>query len=124
MDDARIELTCPGCEEQFLVHASQQGKIVNCPSCDGWVDVPDLRDESVTDPFADEQARQWEEGAKQQAENARQIEQSQRALDHRDHQDARFDELLGRMASVIDRWDSLATKMEHVIGRLSPDGPS
>jgi Zn-finger nucleic acid-binding protein len=126
MDDVRIELTCPGCEERFLVPATQQGKIVECPSCSGWVDVPEIgrppngfeTDVSVTQ----EQERQWEESARQLAENARQIEQSQRALDHRGRQDARLDEILDRMAAVLGRWESLADRMGRVIDQLGRPG--
>ena len=54
----------------------------------------------------------------QLAENALQIEQSQRALDHRDQQDARFDRLLDRMEAVIGQWEQLAARMGRLADRL------
>jgi Zn-finger nucleic acid-binding protein len=122
MDDVRIELTCPGCEERFLVAETQQGKIAECPSCGGWVDVPELgrlpNGFEAAVPTTQEQAQQWEESARQLEMVGRQLEQSQRALDHRDRQDARLDELLDRMDAVLGRWESLADRMARVIDRL------
>jgi Zn-finger nucleic acid-binding protein len=120
MVEARIEITCPGCNKPFLVPADEQGKLADCPNCLGWVDVPELG-RSPTTAEVDEAAalRSAREYDRQMAENARQIEQSQRALDKRDQQDAQFDRLLDRMETVISRWERLADQMGHVIERLA-----
>jgi hypothetical protein len=126
MAEARIEVTCPGCEKPFHVPPAEQGKIAECPACGGWVDVPELgrppttaeMDDAAAQRTAREYDRQTAEGARLLAENARQIEQSQQALDHRDQQDARFDRLLDRMEVVIGQWEQLAARMGRVLDRL------
>ena len=123
MDEIRIELICPGCADRFLVDAGQQGKIAECPFCNGWVDVPEVgrapngfeREGFVSEMLKEEQARQWEESRRQFEVGAQQLEQVQRALDRRDRQDDRFDEILDRMAGVIGRWELLAERMGKVI---------
>ncbi len=119
MSEARIEVTCPGCVKPFHVPSAEQGKVVDCPVCGGWVDVPELgrppTTAEVDEAAAARSAREYEW---QMAENARQIEQSQRALDHRDQQDARFDQLLDRMDAVVGRWEQLADRMGRALDRL------
>jgi Zn-finger nucleic acid-binding protein len=127
MDEVRIELTCPGCEEAFLVPAAEQGKISECPHCGGWVDVPEVgrlpngfeSEPAGPQPTWEDSRRQWEESARQLAAGARQIEQSQKALDLRDRQDERFDEILDRFTATIARWDALADQLGRVIEKLA-----
>jgi Zn-finger nucleic acid-binding protein len=126
MSDVRIELICPGCETRFFVSTAQQGKIAECPSCDGWVDVPEFVQPVATDQIdeaaAASTAREWEqqtrETTRQLEVGAAQLEQSQRALDYRDQQDKRFDAYLARMDEVISRWDKLAQRMDRVVKEL------
>jgi hypothetical protein len=108
------------------VLSAELGKVVDCPHCGGWVDVPELGrtpstaevEEAAALRKAREYERQLAEGSRQLAENARQIEQSQRALDHRDQQDDRFDQLLDRMEAVIGQWELLAAGVRRVVDRL------
>ncbi len=147
MTDARIEVTCPGCDRPFHVAADEQGRVADCPHCGGWVDVPDLSrpptaaelDEAAAERNLTEYerqlaaaARQLEQSqrgldqrdeqdaqyARQLAEAARQLEQARRALDTRDGQDQRFDHLLDRLDAVIGRWEQLAARMGLVAERL------
>ena len=126
MSDVRIELTCPGCNSSFFVSPLQQGKIAECPSCGGWVDVPEFTRppsaEETDDAVGVKLTREWEqqnwEAARQLQIGAEQLEQSQRALDLRDKQDERFDTFLSRAEEVISRWEQLAQRMDRVIREL------
>lgn len=140
MAEARIEVTCPGCEKPFHIPPSEQGNVRECPHCGGWVDVPELGRPPTTAEIDDamaqrtareferqqqESARQLIEAARQQevwerqlAEAALQIGQAQRGLDKREEQDARFDRLLDRMEAVIGSWEQLADRMGRVLDRM------
>lgn len=101
MFDARIQITCLGCNEKFLVLATEQGHVVECPNCSGFVDVPNLsRPETVAAEDEDrrlaEYARQFEENARQLEENAKQQVRYAQLLD-------RFEEVIGKLANAVER---------------------
>lgn len=120
MDDVRLELICPGCSGRFLVHAKQQGKVVECPSCTGWVDVPEIGrlPNGFERDFDGESTRQWEESARQLREGAKQQEQARHALDRGDRRDVRYEEQIERMDSLIARWENLTERAAQLLDRL------
>jgi Zn-finger nucleic acid-binding protein len=126
VSDVRIELVCPGCGVQVFAAVSEQGKIIDCPSCYGWLDVPEIGRPptavEIDEAAAARTAREWElntqESSRQLRVNAQQLEQAQQALDHRRKQDARFDSILVRADEVISRWDQLAERMDRVLKNM------
>jgi Arc/MetJ family transcription regulator len=103
------------------------GTVQECPECGGYVDVPEIgrppTTAEVDEAARARTAREWElqsqETTRQQAINAKQIEQAQRALDRRDQQDDRYDELLNRLERVLARWEQLAEQAGRVIEQMS-----
>jgi Arc/MetJ family transcription regulator len=126
VSDVRIELICPGCGQQVFAAVSDQGRIIDCPSCYGWVDVPEIGRHptalEVDEAAAARTAREWELQTQQNARllaiSAQQLEQAQRALDLRDKQDSRIDAIIRRTDEVISRWDKLAQRMDAVIKQM------
>ncbi len=118
MADVRFEVTCPSCETPFHVPLDEQGKIAECPKCDGWVDVPELARPPSPAEVDEAAARNLREYERQLAEAARQIEQSQHELDKRDELNARLSLLLDRMEAVVGQWEQLATHVGRVVERL------
>lgn len=41
MADSQIEVTCLTCQKDFRVPSYEQGRVVDCPRCYGFVDVPE-----------------------------------------------------------------------------------
>ena len=103
MFNARIQVTCLGCNEQFLVLASEQGHVVECPNCAGYVDVPDLSSLGATAAQAEE---------RRLAENARQIEENAK-------QQLRFGQLLDRFEEVIGQLAKVVEQMGHAVQGLN-----
>ena len=139
MVEARFQLTCPGCEHEFLVSMSQSGEVIACPECAGWIDVPDVRDLSPiaeNEKLSAEYDRQQEEYDRQQAISKRQIEEAERqqtesrsqlevARLHMEaqhqlsvEQNRRWNLAIERLNGVVDRWDRLADKVELLLARI------
>jgi RimJ/RimL family protein N-acetyltransferase len=54
MADELIETICPGCNRRFEVPLDEQGRIAECPHCQGWVDVPELDPPPASGPIISE----------------------------------------------------------------------
>jgi ribosomal protein S27E len=104
MVPARIQITCQGCNEQFLVLSSEQGHVAECPNCNGWVDVPELGPST--------ESRQLDEYVKANSESARLLEESAKL-------NSQFGLLLDRFEAIIGQWAKIAEKMDRVADRLS-----
>lgn len=124
--EARIKVTCAGCEKPFDVPSVDQGGIVECPNCGGWVDVPELgartstaeMDKAVAHRNFLEYKRQEAEAARLLTESARRIEQAQRDLDLWEARRDSRGRWLDALEAVIDRWERLASRMGPVVDQL------
>ncbi len=129
MVEIRIEVKCPGCEKPFLVPSTEQGNVADCPYCQGWVDVPDVGRPPTTAELleaaslrnAHDYELQSRETNRQLEIAGRQLEQSQRFIDRRDRQDARFDRVLDHLEAVVGRWEQLSKRIDRVVDRLDKE---
>jgi hypothetical protein len=123
-------MRCDSCGNSLSFPPTDVGTVQECPECGGYIDVPELgrppTTAEVEEAAASRAAREWElqsqETTRQQAVSAKQIEQTQRALDRRDQQDDRYDELLNRLERVIGLWEQLAERAGGVIERMERRG--
>lgn len=138
MSSVRLEVTCPGCAEGFHVLTSEQGSVVACPHCAGWVDVPDVNSNHTGSPEREyerqraeyerqqedykkqqeENVRQMEEAARQQKLSALQMEHGQRQIEERDRQDAKWNDSLIVFERLLARWDELADRASQLLNKL------
>jgi response regulator RpfG family c-di-GMP phosphodiesterase len=124
MNDAKISLRCPGCEELVSFLGTDAGTVQDCPECGGWVDVPELfRSPKNEDPLLKESERQFEESARQQNENARLLAQSinsheewERQLKQAARYQDQAEETFGRLAALVTRWEILMSRLETKLG--------
>ncbi len=109
MSNAKIQVACPGCEHAFSVDPAQQGTVVECPECRGYVDVPELGREPTT--------AEVEEVAFLRVKDLqeRQSEQYQRLLDADEKNLNLFNETLEKAQALISKWDKLADRMGSII---------
>jgi hypothetical protein len=120
MTEAKISFHCPGCEEFIGFPGHEAGTVQECPACHGWVDVPELsRTPGRSDPLSDESARQFAESARHLAENDRLLQQSsashaewQRQLEQAARYQNTFEEMIGRFAALVTRWEALTSRLE------------
>ncbi|MFO1045539.1 MAG: hypothetical protein U0941_27480 [Planctomycetaceae bacterium] len=116
MFDARIQVLCLRCNEKFLVLASEQGHVVECPNCSGFVDVPNLGNPDPATVEDEERQlieynRQLEEYARQSEESVRQMKEAARQQEESARQQVRFGELLSRFEQVIDKLANVVERM-------------
>ncbi|MFO1004745.1 MAG: hypothetical protein U0929_02205 [Planctomycetaceae bacterium] len=131
MSTVRLEVSCPGCEKQFHVLGNEQGKVVECPLCGGWVDVPVIelgeaataeqeyeRQKAEYERQQEEGRKQLDEAGRQQRLSAQQLEHAQRQLERRELDDARWRELSNSFERLLARWDEIATQASRVLDKL------
>jgi uncharacterized Zn finger protein (UPF0148 family) len=124
MAELRVELTCPGCQNTFLRAVDEQGQILECPSCGGWVDVPEIgRPPSKAEVEEEANRRFSAEYDRQLSENARQIERSKKLIEWQEQQNAQFDKLFARADTVLAKWEQLALRAVGLIEGLELGRP-
>lgn len=131
MSAVRLEITCPGCSKTFHVLDAEQGTVVGCPECAGWVDVPLVtpgRIETAEEEYErqrleyerqqEEAKKQLDEAGRQQRLSAQQLEHSQRQLEQRDIEDARWNALSISFEHLLAKWDEIANRASQVLDKL------
>lgn len=126
MQDVKITMLCPGCDERIGFPAIEAGTIQDCPECGGWIDVPELtRSHEIADSYQDENARQYAESARQLEANAKLIDRSEKShaeWERQLAQSAQFHEVVEasfhRFASLITRWEEMTARLERAAQRL------